>query len=225
MTIHVYRSQLLYWDISPLPTIVTISTTKVHSYVYICSSYWDVSPSSANHSNLRKIASTRNSLLHAIPSTYTSICKTEMHVIMIIMVLWDTIMDRLCFIGWSKANLVLHATCSPFYNIYSQFSLFSEEQYFDSSGFFIFVVFAAPIILNCLLIVVRTLTLATCVLPTGLTIHATHTQYCLPSVEENMIVGPMTIPILILSPSHCDYCYDMDSKGQSLLIPIIWDNL
>ena len=34
------------------------------------------------------------------------------------------------------------------------FSLFAGEQYFDSSGFFIFAVFAAPIIINCLVMVV-----------------------------------------------------------------------
>lgn len=33
--------------------------------------------------------------------------------------------------------------------------LFSEEQYFDSSGFFIFVIFAVPVVFNCLLIVVQ----------------------------------------------------------------------
>lgn len=33
-------------------------------------------------------------------------------------------------------------------------SLFSKEQYFDPNGFFIFMVFSGPIILNCFLIVV-----------------------------------------------------------------------
>ena len=50
--------------------------------------------------------------------------------------------------------LVMECSCCVGISVYHLCRLFSEEQYFDSSGFFIFVVLAVPVVFNCLLIVV-----------------------------------------------------------------------